>query len=235
MDAPIRGLTQFGNLLIAGGVFDFAGNTPARDLAYWDGLAWSPLGSGTTGEVTALLVYDSSLIVAGEFDSAAGVAATNIASWDGSSWTSLGSGTGDHIWALTEHDHQLVAGGEFLRAGGKVAAYLAAWKKGTGSDVNDRAVWRPREWRLSQNYPNPFNPSTSISFALAVPERVRLEIFNMLGHRVRTLADGLSAPGEHTLQWDGHDDRGLPVSAGVYIYRLRVGDQVESKKMLLLK
>ncbi len=93
----------------------------------------------------------------------------------------------------------------------------------------------PEEFRLSQNYPNPFNPSTRIGFALPVASHVRLEVINILGQRVVTLADREIEAGNHEILWDGTNTRGKMVSSGVYFYRLEAGSFTETRKMVLLK
>ena len=95
----------------------------------------------------------------------------------------------------------------------------------------------PTSFVLRQNYPNPFNPSTTIAFTLdgGGEERVTLDLFNILGRHVTTLVDAVLPPGEHRAVWDGTDRFGRPAATGVYLYRLRVGAETETRKMLLLK
>ncbi|MBD3403933.1 T9SS type A sorting domain-containing protein [candidate division GN15 bacterium] len=93
----------------------------------------------------------------------------------------------------------------------------------------------PTAVSLGANYPNPFNPSTTISFSLSAAGQARLEVFNILGQRVRTLVDGPHGAGVHSVVWDGRNNAGETVSSGVYFYRLTTDDVIESKKMLLLK
>jgi hypothetical protein len=93
----------------------------------------------------------------------------------------------------------------------------------------------PQEFGLQQNYPNPFNPETSIRFQLPEDSHVSLKIFNMLGQEVRTLASEPLTAGFYNLRWDGRNAAGLRVASGVYIYQIRAGDFVASRKMLLLK
>jgi hypothetical protein len=87
------------------------------------------------------------------------------------------------------------------------------------------------------NYPNPFNPSTTISYKL--PANVKnpiIEIFNIKGQKVKTLADNQFTPGSHSVVWNGKDESGKPVSSGIYFYKLQVNGKMESmKKCLLLK
>ena len=93
----------------------------------------------------------------------------------------------------------------------------------------------PNKFSLSQNYPNPFNPETNIKYELPKAIKVRLTIYNIQGSRVATLVDKIRPAGFYSSQWDGKDDLGRKVASGVYIYRLKAGEFVQSKKLLLLK
>lgn len=88
----------------------------------------------------------------------------------------------------------------------------------------------PSQLALDQNYPNPFNPTTTIRYALPEAGNVRLDVFNVLGQRVATLINGEQTAGFHSLQFDGSR-----LSSGVYLYRLQSGNQVITRKMLLVK
>lgn len=88
---------------------------------------------------------------------------------------------------------------------------------------------------LSTPVPNPFNPSTTLSFSLDHPGPTNLSIYDLAGRRIRTLADESLPTGNHTRTWRGDDDSGRPMPAGVYLARLRSGDRVESRRMVLLK
>ncbi len=91
----------------------------------------------------------------------------------------------------------------------------------------------PRSFRLRQNYPNPFNSTTVISYDLTTPGHTRLEVYNNLGQRVRTLIDAPQQAGFHTTTWDGLDDAGRGNAAGVYLYKLTTDGFGESRKMVL--
>ncbi len=93
----------------------------------------------------------------------------------------------------------------------------------------------PETYSLSQNYPNPFNPTTTIRFSLPVGGEVRLDVYNVLGQRVRTLVDKFLPAGEHEAVFDGKNDSGGQVATGVYFYRIVTKDFTESKKMVLIK
>jgi len=92
-----------------------------------------------------------------------------------------------------------------------------------------------RKLRVNQNYPNPVNPFTKISFSIPKASDVKLEIYNVLGQRVRTLVDERLEPGEHLIEWNGRGADEQPLAAGIYFYRLTANGLTETKKMLLLK
>ncbi len=93
----------------------------------------------------------------------------------------------------------------------------------------------PDKYALFQNYPNPFNPSTVISYSLIKTSFVSLKIYDMLGREVRTLISGEQPAGVYNFKWDGDNNTGRKVATGVYIYRIKAGDFIQSKKMILLK
>jgi len=97
------------------------------------------------------------------------------------------------------------------------------------------ADFLPESFRLYQNFPNPFNPETRIQFDLAQAAHVELRVFNALGQLARTLVDADYAVGSFSLTWNGRDDGGRPLPSGIYFLRLRAGDFVAQRKLLLLK
>ncbi len=101
--------------------------------------------------------------------------------------------------------------------------------------VDDDAPSIPTQFALRQNYPNPFNPSTTIRYDLKENVEVRLEIFNILGQKVRALVNERQAAGSRSVIWDARNDIGETVTSGVYIYRISAGEFVNSHKMILLK
>jgi hypothetical protein len=78
----------------------------------------------------------------------------------------------------------------------------------------------PTEYALSQNYPNPFNPTTRVKYALPVQSRVTMEVYNMLGQRVRTLVSDDQAAGYHAIEWDGMGNAGQHLASGVYFLQI---------------
>ncbi|MDH4156077.1 MAG: T9SS type A sorting domain-containing protein [candidate division Zixibacteria bacterium] len=99
----------------------------------------------------------------------------------------------------------------------------------------DPAETLPHAFALRQNCPNPFNPSTRITFDIPHKTSLTLTVFNVLGRRVLTLADGVFEAGSHAATWNGTDAGGSAVASGVYFYRLETPTQSGTKKMLFLK
>jgi subtilisin family serine protease len=87
--------------------------------------------------------------------------------------------------------------------------------------------------RLGQNAPNPFTASTRLEFSLDRAREVRVEVLDVAGRRVTTLATGLFAAGPHALDWDGRDAQGRPAAAGIYFCRLRADDTTLTRRMVL--
>jgi len=88
----------------------------------------------------------------------------------------------------------------------------------------------PTEYSLYQNFPNPFNPVTTIKFDLPEKSEVMINVYNILGEKVQTLINKEIEAGSHKVKWDANG-----VGSGVYIYRIKAGDYIETKKMVYLK
>ncbi len=97
----------------------------------------------------------------------------------------------------------------------------------------------PKTYALHQNFPNPFNPTTTIRFD--IPENTRgatqvtLTVYDVMGHKVRTLVNDMLRPASYSVTWDGLNDNGQPVSSGIYIYHLRTEKFSSSHKMMLVR
>ena len=127
---------------------------------------------------------------------------------------------GDGAVDLVVLDHAL-GGVHVLKSplGGQMTAVLTA------------ANVQPAQYRLGDSYPNPFNPAVVLPLDLATDaERVSLAVYDVLGRRVRQVWDGPLRAGSHRFVWDGRDEAGRAVAAGVYIYRVEMNGRVEAKK-----
>ena len=93
----------------------------------------------------------------------------------------------------------------------------------------------PTEYNLYQNYPNPFNPTTEIKFSIPKSGNVELRVYDILGRVVIELANKNFATGSYSVTWDGKNDSGIQVPSGVYIYIIKAGQFISSKKMIFIK
>lgn len=152
---------------------------------------------------------------------------------DGDFEIALGTPTGLSIW-----DYKSAAGSQMpwpmYRGNSRRTGYFGD-NIGTSVEDNSGPAASPRQYALSQNYPNPFNAETQIRFSLPEKGQLTLEIFNILGQRVITLARGLYDVGEHQVTWNGRDSGGAQVGSGVYFCRLRAGQFRGIKRMVLLR
>ena len=101
--------------------------------------------------------------------------------------------------------------------------------------VSTHSTVPPTTSRLEPNYPNPFNSTTQISYRLAIPGPVRLDVYNILGQQVHTLVDQVQAAGFYQVPWNARDQRGAAAATGVYLMRLHHPGGVQTRRLLLLK
>lgn len=125
---------------------------------------------------------------------------------------------------------QVEAGGEFYAEVDPDVGNIAAKRRGDIADESFEDEDKPVAYSLSQNYPNPFNPATVISFELPAASDVTLEVFDILGRRVAVLLDGTVSAGRHEVQFDASN-----LSSGMYIYRIRANNFVQTRQMTLVK
>lgn len=138
----------------------------------------------------------------------------------------------DHAWRLEANN---VTGELILNFVHNTNFTDIQWPGTTG--INDETDFGsvPTEFDMEQNYPNPFNPETTIRFSLPNASQVKLEIYNMLGKRVRSLVNGQFNAGIHTAKWDGKDDFGRSLSSGVYFYRIEADRFAKTQRMVMMK
>ena len=154
-----------------------------------------------------------------------------ISSRIGKEWSATGEGSLVRLWfqILDEDLSTAIEPGDGILINPGYEPVRATWSQ----SLTQLLV--PARASLDQNYPNPFNPSTTIPFALPSPQAVHLQIYNALGQRIRTLMVGPMESGFHTIVWNGQDDAGRAVAAGLYISLLETADFRQTRKMLLVK
>ncbi len=147
----------------------------------------------------------------------------------GASWVVLGEG----MPLVSVYDLKIHPTENFLVAG---THGRSMYKLDLNSLVIvEQDVQVAEDFQLKQNYPNPFNPSTTISFVAPKTGLVKIQVFDITGQLVKTLANRMYAKGTYNLQWNGRNEAGNMVASGTYIYRLESGSHIISKKMMLLK
>ncbi len=109
------------------------------------------------------------------------------------------------------------------------------------TDIMDEEIY-PSKFKLEQNYPNPFNPSTTIKYSIFVGDghahplqNVTLKIYDILGREIATLVNKEQVSDNYQVLWDGKNDNGVKVSSGVYLYSLKAGSFISTKKMMFLQ
>ena len=151
-------------------------------------------------------------------------------------------GTGPQVSDLFTIDVNTGVGTVVGSVGLQALTGLAFAETGVVNDVqndeNNNTV--PKDFALLQNYPNPFNPSTSIEFSLPVAADVELNIFNILGQQVASLINEQQTAGNHSIIWNADDSKGIKLSSGIYLYKLKAtgidgSEFQETRKMILLK
>jgi photosystem II stability/assembly factor-like uncharacterized protein len=183
------------------------------------GQTWMPQVSGTafrlyditfTDENTGWVVGDNGTI---------------LRTTDGGvTWTRQPSGTINALLGIDFIDAQT---GWISGEGGTILRFTGSR---TGIAIEDEPDERPAAFVLAQNYPNPFNPQTTIPFTVVQSDVVRLQVFDILGQLVATLADGPYPADHFTVTWQPD-----AVPGGVYLYRLQTDTHAEMRKMLLMR
>ncbi|MBC8322327.1 MAG: T9SS type A sorting domain-containing protein [Candidatus Marinimicrobia bacterium] len=156
----------------------------------------------------------------------------------------------------TQFVHFKVIGGGHQWFGSTVADWVIPWLGYNNHDINaneelidfflnyrlsdflsmdEIANDLPHDYILHQNFPNPFNPITTIRYDLPEAGWINITIYDMLGREVKKLVSSKQVSGKHEIMWNGTNDLSQSVSAGVYLYKVIVGNDVQTGKMVLLK
>ena len=145
-----------------------------------------------------------------------------------------GHGTTATPHSYSYHDNNLQAGTYLYRL--KQTDYSGQFEFSKTIEVSLNA---PGYFSLQQNYPNPFNPVTKINYQIPAEIGdqviVSLEIYNLLGEKVKSLVHESKSAGYHSIEWNGTDDNANPVPTGIYVYRLQAGRFIATKRMVLMK
>ncbi len=231
--------------IVIGGDFTMAGSISAQNIARWDGSQWHALGAGVDGEVFAVYANGNDIYAGGYFVTVAGDTAWGVARWDGSRWYRMGNGLHQSknynawptVYSFLGTESALWIGGNFSHAGVYYSHSIARY-----DDFNlitalgdDHGRAAPESFALMQNFPNPFNPGTTIRYYLPAAARVSLKVYDRAGRLIRTLENSFQAAGSKTVVWDGKNNLGQTVSAGVYLYKIKAGKFSQTRKAVLIK
>jgi trimeric autotransporter adhesin len=218
VDGIVYTIKKHNNDILFGGFFALPDESEIQNLARWDGSEWYEIGGGVSStnsypRVRAIQSYKDRIIIGGLFDQVASTSVSNLAMWDGTGWDNLGGGTNAQVNTLDIFGNKLMAGGWFTIAGGKPSISIAEYDL-TITSVDNPGITIPSEFHVFQNYPNPFNPSTTIRFALPARSGVTLDIYNVLGQKIKTLLDEVRESGVHSIVWAADSP------SGIYFYKI---------------
>ena len=178
------------------------------------------------------LNWNNAPVPSGSALDAAGSVSVNT--WVELDVTSTVTGNGTFSFALTGGTNNMV---DYSSSEGANSPQLVVVLAGSAAQLSLNSshidATRPGEILLHANHPNPFAGGTTIQYALPRPVQVRLAIYDIAGRKVRTLVDGVQGPVESRVTWDGRDEKGGRLSAGVYFYRLEAGSTMLTRKMVL--
>ncbi len=139
--------------------------------------------------------------------------------------------------AFTVNDQDSYAKTKIPRSGTGTSSFQVCFPHGSQDvrEIEENHETHPTEFSLSQNYPNPFNPVTNFQFRVSQATHVKIDLYNIVGQRVKTLVDEDMKPGVYSADWNGTDESGKSVSSGLYFYKMQAGEFSAMKKMVLLK
>lgn len=105
------------------------------------------------------------------------------------------------------------------------------------TDVNNHATHQqtPDDYQLGDAYPNPFNGNTLIQFKITKPGMVKIEVYNLMGQKIRTLLSERKEAGDYTAHWNGKNESGKTVGSGIYLYKMTIDNFKSSKRIVYLK
>jgi len=121
-----------------------------------------------------------------------------------------------------------------MEVSGDSVHYFYMSERGNALGVNPD-ITIPNQFALYQNHPNPFNPVTTLRYDLPEDALVNITIYDMMGRVVKTMVNSQQNAGFKSVRWNATNDKGAPVSAGLYLYTIQAGEFRQTKKMVLLK
>ena len=222
--------------IIVGAAYIFVGYYEYHAIRWYNGV-WEDLGTLGGNAWAWDVSADGSRIVGSAYDangqqsaflwengvmSDLNVIYDSLLSWNSRLWTAN---------AISPDGRFIVGAGKRTGAT-NMEAFILDTQGITGIE---RSQSIPKVIQLYQNYPNPFNPKTNIQYLLSSNQNVVLSVYDLNGREIKNLVNESQPAGTYTVQWDGTNHSGQQVSSGVYLYRLRAGDNIAVRKMLLVR
>jgi hypothetical protein len=221
------------NHLYVAGSFTLASATGTAGIAELDlGTGtWRPLAASLGGQIDALGFGGNYLYAGGAFSTIENLSAVgNIARWDGESWRPLGSGTNGAVTSLIADTEGVFLTGAFTEAGVLLSNYIGHWSTSAWAAVHSAQPEAVAGASLAGVTPNPIGAGASFTIVLPTAADVTLELFTPDGRRAASITEGRYEAGVHGIAWQRGD---LP--DGIYLCRLRRGDHVETRTVILAR
>jgi len=236
------------------GGFIFGGASASFSSFYYDmyiirtdslgDTAWTGVygGSGDEQVYSITRAADGNYLLAGETDSfGAGqydIYLVKITPFGDTLWTRTYGGSGSDFGRQVFQEENLdyiIIGETYSFSLGGSDIYMVKIKGESTPVYEYPDDILPQGFALAQNYPNPFNMSTIIEYTLPRKSQVIIEIYNILGQRIKFYDSGYRSAGAYLWEWNAESDNGTPVASGIYFYRLSADGFSETKKMVLIK
>jgi len=204
-----------------------------RFVGMFDGFEWQTLGGSFSSRVKTLQQFGTHLYAGGHFNSVDGIPMTGLCWWNGFSWNAYGN-AGQRVNDLAANDGKLYVAGEFRRMGSVTSARFACLPQPL-SPVASSDDFPAAGLSLGPNAPNPFNPMTTFHFSLPAAGPIQLEVFDMRGRLVDTVAQGYFSAGDQSVVWNGKDAQDGAVASGAYFVRLSDVSRTVTRKIMLVR
>ncbi len=228
LPGAVKTIGVFNNSLVAVYYFE-----DQLHVAMLDGNEWQTLGGAFSHNVYTLQQFGTHLYAGGDFNQVEGHPASGLAWWNGHSWSAYGN-TNRTVQALAVNDGQLFLAGNFLQMGSVTSARFACIPEPL-SPLSATDSFKQIGFSLEPNSPNPFNPLTTLHFNLPVADSIRLEVYDLRGFKISTVAQGYFSAGDHAVLWDGKDEKGQAVASGTFFARLSNSKRVVTRKITLVR
>jgi len=226
---------EYNGELYAGGNFSTMGGN-ACCLAAWNGTSWRAISTNSAlwsnARDLAMSVLNGQLFIGGSYLRAGGKIVDKLYSWNGQYINPVIYGCDKEIYQLLSVGNSLyIAGSQTYLDGINCNNFCVDTSEHSPVSIMPISSNVPGRFNLFQNYPDPFNPTTTIRFDIPKDANITLQIFDVLGKLVATIANyEFRKAGSYKVVWDANN-----FASGVYFYKIIAGQFIESKKMVVLK